>query len=97
MEKSLILTYFWPKMAAIRGGGSGVVKNKIQLFRINEKKISHRLDPLVACFGSVEKVGFWPFLTENAWAGRGGGSENKFQPYIIKEKKNSHRLDALVA
>ena len=46
------------------GGG---VKNEFHLFIMNEKKILHRLDPLVACFGSVEKkLNFGLFVTKNA-------------------------------
>ena len=46
-------------------GGLGGVRNKICRFIINQKKNSHKLDPLVGCFGNVErKFDFHLFLTD---------------------------------
>ena len=36
-------------------GGLRGLKNKIRLYIINQKKISHKLNPLVGCFGNVEE------------------------------------------
>ena len=78
------------------------VKNIIRLFIVNQKKIVHRLDPLVAWFGNVgKKFDFDLCLTEKCVGGMMCGGlgwvRNKIHTYIINDKKKIHRLDPLFA